>query len=124
MPNQKWSTETGRERCLWFGHTHLGAGDFRSVAADEMIHRVGWRKRADRGQHTKCIASEKDHISRMSGDARNLCVLDELDRIRATRVLRDARVRVIDVMIFIENDILQHRAEAQRLKNIRLAFRR
>ena len=60
----------------------------------------------------------------MAGDAGNLGVVNELDRIRAARVLRDARVGVIDHAIFIEHDVLQHGAEAQRLENIRLVLRR
>ena len=34
------------------------------------------------------------------------------------------RVGEVDVAIVIEHDVLQHRAEAQRLENVRLAFRR
>ena len=60
----------------------------------------------------------------MTGDTWNLGVLNELDRIRAARVLRDADVGVIDHSIFIEHDVLKHGAEAQRLENIRLVFRR
>ena len=60
----------------------------------------------------------------MSGDARDFRVLDELDGIGAARVLRDAGVGVIDVVIFIEHHVFQHRAEAQRLENVRLALRR
>ena len=50
--------------------------------------------------------------------------MNELDRIRAARVLRDARVGVIDVAVFIEHHVLQHRAEAQRLENVRLVLGR
>ena len=49
---------------------------------------------------------------------------DELDRIRAARVLRDARVGVIDAVIVIEHHVLEHRAEAQRLEDVRLALGR
>ena len=37
---------------------------------------------------------------------------------------RDAGVGEIDRAIFIEHDVLQHRAEPQRLEDIRLVFRR
>lgn len=60
----------------------------------------------------------------MSGNTRNLRVLDELDRVGAARVLSNADVCVIDHAIYIENDILQDRTETQRLENIRLTFRR
>ena len=124
MPDEKRPAEAGRERRLRLGHAHLGARDLGRVAADEVIHRVRRRERADRRQHAERVAGEKDHVGRMAGDAGDLRVLDELDRIRAARVLRDARVGVIDVAIFIEHDVLEHRAEAQRLKDVRLVFRR
>ena len=89
-----------------------------------MIHRVRRRERAHRRQHTKRIAREKNHIGRMTRDTGNLRVLNELDWICAAGVFRDARVGVIDVSIFIEHHVLEHGAEAQRLKNIRLVFRR
>ena len=60
----------------------------------------------------------------MAGDAGDLRVLDELDRIGAAGVLRDARVGVIDVVIFIEHHVLEHRAETQRLEDVRLALGR
>ena len=124
MPDEKWSAEAGRKCRLWLGHAHLGARDLGRVAADEVIHRMRRRERADRRQHAERIAGEKDYVGRMTGDAGNLRVLNELDRIRATSVLRDARVGVIDVAIFIEHDVLEHGAEAQRLENVRLVFRR
>ena len=124
MPNQERPAEARRERRLRLLHAHFGAGDLRGVTADEVIHCVRGRKRRDRRQHAEGVASKEDHIGRMTGHAGDLGVLNELDRIRAARVLRDARVGVIDDAIFIEHDVLQHGAEAQRLENIRLAFRR
>ena len=49
---------------------------------------------------------------------------DELDRIGAARVLRDARVGVVDAVVVVEHDVLQHRAEAERLEDVRLALGR
>src|SRR4030095_11942151 len=124
MPNQKWSAEARRERRLRFSNTHLGAGDFCGVAADEMIHRVRGRKRADGRQHTKGVAREKDNVGRMTGDTGNLRVLDKLYRVRASGILRDADVGVIDIAVLIEHNVLYHSAETQCLKNVRLAFGR
>src|SRR5690348_13745556 len=59
----------------------------------------------------------------MSGGARDLCVLNEINWICAPGVLSDACVGVIDVMILMEDDVLQDSAETQCLKNVRLAFR-
>ena len=51
-------------------------------------------------------------------------LLDELDRVGAARVLRDAGVGEVDGAVLFEHDVLQHRAEAQRLEDVRLVFRR
>ena len=88
-----------------------------------MIHRVRRRKCCYRRQHPECVAGKKDHISGVAGDTRNFCVLDELDRVSAARVLGNADVGVIDHPIDIEDEILQHRAKKQCLENVRLAFR-
>ena len=87
MPDQERAAEAGRERRLRLGHAHLGAGHLRGVAADEVIHRLRGRKRADRRQHAERVAGQEDHVGRMAGHAGNLGVVDELDRIGAARVL-------------------------------------
>src|SRR4030095_10423705 len=124
MPNEKRSAKTGRERRLWFGHSHLGARDLCSVAAYEMIHRVRWRKGSNRWQHAERIAREENHIGWMARDTGNFRVLNELNRICATSVLRDARVGVIDITILVEHHVFEHGAKAQSLKNIRLVLGR
>ena len=58
----------------------------------------------------------------MTRDTGDLRVLNELDRIRSTSVLRDACIGVIDIALFVEDDVLEYGAEPQRLKNVRLAF--
>src|SRR4030095_8244047 len=89
-----------------------------------MIHRVRWRKCGDRWQHTERIAREENHIGWMARDTRNFRVLNELNRICATSVFRDARVGVIDIAVFIEDDVLEHSTKPQSLENIRLVFGR
>src|SRR4030095_5024386 len=51
-------------------------------------------------------------------------VLNKLDRIRPTSVFRDARVGIIDIAVFIEDDVLEHSTKPQSLENIRLALGR
>ena len=75
VPDQERAAEAGRERGLRLGHAHLGAGDLRGVAADEVIHRLRGRERADRRQHAEGVAGEEDHVGRVAGDARDLRVL-------------------------------------------------
>src|SRR6478672_5813279 len=60
----------------------------------------------------------------MSCDTGNFRVLNKLDRVRPTSVFRDARVGIIDIAVFIEDDILEHSTKPQSLENIRLALRR
>ena len=124
MPDEERSAEARRECGLRLGDAHFGAGDFRGVAADEVIHRVRGRERAHRRQHAEGVAGEENHIGRMAGHAGDFRVLDELDRICAARVQRDAGVGVVHAVVFIEDHVFEHRAEAQRLENVRLALGR
>jgi hypothetical protein len=48
--------------------------------------------------------------------------LNKLDRIRSASVLRNACIGVIDISIVIKHHVLEHRAEAQRLKNVWFVF--
>src|SRR4029453_5031702 len=124
MPDEKRSAEAGRKCCLWLGHAHFGTRDLGGVATDEMIHRMRGRERADRREYAKRITCEENHIGRMSCDTGNFCVLNELDRIRSASVFRDARVGIIDIAVFIEDDVLEHSTKPQGLENIRLVFGR
>ena len=54
----------------------------------------------------------------MPRNARNLRILDELYRIGAAGVLGNADVCIIYQMVLIEHNVLEHRAEAERLENI------
>jgi hypothetical protein len=60
-------------------------------------------------------------FGRVPRAAADLRVLDELDGICPACVLSDVGVGVIDVMIFIEHHVLEHRAEAQHLEDVQLA---
>ena len=93
VPDEERAAEAGRERGLRLGHAHLGAGDLGGVAADEVVHRLRGRQRAHRRQHAEGVAGQEDDVGRVAGDARNLGVGDELDRVGAARVLGDARCR-------------------------------
>ena len=50
--------------------------------------------------------------------------MDEFDRVRAPGILRNAGVGVIDIAVVIEHNVLEHCAETQCLKNVRLALGR
>ncbi len=112
MPDEKRSTEARREGGLRLGDPHFGAGDFRGVAANKVIHRVRGRESAHWWKHAEGVTREENHIGWMAGHARDFSVLDELDRICAARVKRDAGVGVVDAMVFIEDHVFENRAEA------------
>src|SRR5580704_15959080 len=112
MPDEKRSTEARREGGLRLGDPHFGAGDFRGVAADKVIHRMRGRERAHRWEYAERVTREENHIGWMAGQTRDFSVLDELDRIRAARVERDARVGVVHAAVFIEHHVFEYRAKA------------
>ena len=99
MPDEERSPEAGTERGLWFRHTHLGAGNFGGVADDEVEHRLFGSQLRHRRQHSEGIASQKNHVAGMPGHARDLGVGHVADWVGSTRVLRDAGVVKIDVMM-------------------------
>jgi hypothetical protein len=88
------------------------------------MHRMRARERANRREHAERVARKENNIGRMAGHVRDFRVVDELDRIRAARVVRDARVGVVHAVVFIEHHVFEYRAKSQRLKNVRLALGR
>src|SRR5262249_6667155 len=87
MPHKERATKTGRKRCRGFFYSDLGAGYFRGIAADVMIHRLGRRERTDRWKHAERVAGQKNNIRRVACNAWNFRVLDEFYRISAASVL-------------------------------------
>ena len=124
MSDLEWAAETWRKRCGWFLYSYFRARDFRRVAAHEVIHCQVRAERTDWREHTEGITGQKNHVSRMSSHARDQAIADEIDGISAACVLRNARVGVIDAVVFFENNILQNRTETQSRKDIRLGFAR
>src|SRR5271165_510578 len=60
----------------------------------------------------------------MARNARNLRILDEFYRIGTAGVLGNADVCVIPQMVLIEHNVLEHRAETKRLKDLRFVLGR
>jgi hypothetical protein len=77
---------------------------------------------ANRGQNTKGITSQHNDIARLAvDDTRDLGIRDELDRISATRVLRDTDIVVIRSPIRRAiDDVLEDRAEPDSVKDLGL----
>ena len=77
----------------------------------------------ERRQHAECVAGEKDYVPRMSGDAGDLRVFDEFDRIRSAGVLGDAAVGVVDLaVVLVEDDVFEDAAETDGVEDLRLGF--
>src|SRR5690348_3070162 len=60
----------------------------------------------------------------MARNARNLGILDEFYRICAASVLSEADVRIVYQVVLIEHNVLEHRAETERLKDVRFVLGR
>ena len=125
MPDQERTAETRRERRFWFRHAHLRTRDFRGVTTDEVVFRLGPGESTDGRQDPKGVTRQKDHIPRVSGDARDLSVFDVFDRISASCILRDARVVKVDMPVsLVVNHVLQHGTKTQRIKDLRFRLAR
>ena len=124
MPDEKRRAKAGRERRLGLGDADLGAGHLGRVAADEVVHGLLGRQPAHRRQHAKGIARQEDDVRRMTADAGNLGVGNELDRVGGPRVFGQAGVVVVDVPRGrVDDRVFQHGAEADGVVNLRLASR-
>jgi hypothetical protein len=90
-----------------------------------VVARLLGREPADRGQDAERVAGEHDNVARLAVDgAGDLRVRDELDRVRAARVLRDRDVVVVrDARAGVVDDVLEDRAEADRVEDLRLLLR-
>ena len=74
-------------------------------------------------QHAEAVAREQDDVVRVAADGGQLGVGDVLQRVGAAGVLRDRDVVEVDLAILrVEDDILDDRAEADRVEDLRLAF--
>ncbi len=115
--------EAGAERRLRLGDAPFGAGDLRGVAGEEVIHRAGRRQPRDRRQHAERIRRQHDDVPRMSRLPGRQVVVDELDRIRAARVLGQRIVIQIErARRHVHLHVLEHRAESPR-RRVDLRFR-
>ena len=85
-------------------------GDLRGVTSQEVVRGLLRRELRNRGEHTERIACEHDDVLGLRLDeARDLRVRDELDRVRAARVLRDARIFVVGhACDRVVHDVLEH----------------
>src|SRR6187549_1963476 len=114
MPDQERCAETSAKRRHRLRYAHLSASHLGCVARNEVIHGLLRGESGDGRQDAEGIAGEKDNVGWMTSEARNFCVSNEVDGVGATRILRDACIVEINVMLPVfEHDILQHAAKSK-----------
>jgi len=122
VKHEEWCTEASRESGGWFGDAHLGSSNLSGVAGNEVIHSLLFAKLGDGWKHAEGIAGEEDDIGRVSRDTGNESVVDELDRVSSTGVLRERSVVEINVVVFVVHHIFEDSTIVERVVNIRLGF--
>src|SRR5437763_650931 len=85
---------------------------------------MAWAQTADRRQHAERVAGQEDDVGRVAGDAGDASVANELDRVGAAGVLRDARVGEIDGPVVPQGHVLQDGAEPECGEDVRLVLGR
>jgi hypothetical protein len=85
-----------------------------------------WRELAHGREHTKGVAREHDDVARLRVDrAGHTRAGDELDRVRAARVLRDRHIVIVrDAVLGVVHDVLEDRAKADRVEDLGLLLGR
>ncbi len=92
MQRDKRRPKTGTKLWCWFGNTTFSTGHFSRVAAQKVIHGLGFGQFADGGQDTKGIGREKKNVFGMTGNTRQVCIANMVDGIYSPRIFS---VRVI-----------------------------
>ena len=108
----------------WLWHAQLNPRDFSRVTTDEVIHRMRRRERAHGGEHAEGVAGQENHVGRVSRRAGDFGILNELYRISAAGIFRDARIGEVHVLVVVQDHVFQYGAKTQRLEDIRFAFGR
>ena len=123
VPNQKRRAKAGGKRWLRFGYACFCAGDFSGIAAHVVVHRLFRSQFTYRWKNAKRVANQENNVARMRSNARHLDVFDEFHRIRRTRVFGNGTVSIINnSRIRVVDNVLENRAESNRVINFRLAF--
>ena len=109
MQGEERLSKTGRERGLWFGDAIFCAGHLRSVAGNEVEHSLCGVEFGDWWQHTTSVAGEEDDVGWVAiGNARDLSVVDVLNRVSAASVLSKSGIFVVDFSgHVVKHNILQ-----------------
>ena len=126
VARQKRRARSRRRGGLRLDDADLGAGQLRGVAADEVVGSLLAGEPADRRQDAERVRGQEDDVLGRPGDAVRVGIADEVQRVRAPRVLGDPLgVQVEGPGHGVEVDVLQDRPELlRRGEDVGLVHRR
>ena len=90
----------------------LGSGDLGGVSGNEVVGGLFWRESGNGWKHAKSVAGQENDVLRVTSPRVSRAVVDEFDRVGATRVLRLAGVVEVRHAGVVEDDVFQDRTEA------------
>ena len=119
---QEGRTEAGGELGDWLlAHAGLGACELRCISREEVIHGLLRCKTRYGRQDAKGIGGQEHYIARMASDARDDSVLDVIHRVGGAGVFCETNVSEVGLAGGgVEDDVLQHRAKANGVVDLRL----
>mmetsp|Transcript_74572 Transcript_74572/g.215483 ORF Transcript_74572/g.215483 Transcript_74572/m.215483 type:complete len:225 (-) Transcript_74572:1107-1781(-) len=122
VPHQERRAETSGEGGFRLLHALLGARDLGRVPGDEVVHHLLLRQLGDRRQDPEGVAGKEDDLLRLVLDLRrDPCIRDEAQGVGYPRVLRDRNVVKVHLPgALVEDDVLQHGAEADGVEDLGL----
>ncbi|KAL2286875.1 hypothetical protein FJTKL_06400 [Diaporthe vaccinii] len=122
VQSQERLGKAGREGGLWFGDTILSTSHLGSVTRDEVEHDLVPVQLGDWWQHTACVTGEQNDVAGVAWrQTWDLGVLDVLNGVGTASVFRQSGVIVVDQSgIWVEDDVLENRAELDGTEDIGL----
>ena len=97
---------------MWLLDAHLGSGHLGGVSGDEVVGGLLRREAGDGWQHAKGVAGQENDVLRVPSLRVRGAVVDEFNRVGASRVLRLAGVVEVGNTGLVEDDVLQDRTKA------------
>ena len=120
VERQERLSEARRERRLRLIHAVFSTSHLGSVARNEVEHGLLLGKFRNGWKYAASVASQEHDVCWVTlGEAGNLCIVDELDRIGAASVFRKSCVVVVNNSSDrVEDGIFQNRAELDGVEDV------
>mmetsp|Transcript_5550 Transcript_5550/g.10467 ORF Transcript_5550/g.10467 Transcript_5550/m.10467 type:complete len:280 (+) Transcript_5550:706-1545(+) len=121
MHDQEGSSEAGGEGGLRLGDAFLRARHLGCVPTHKVVHGLAAGQLAHRRQHPVGVAAEHDDVGGVRPEAGHARVGDEVDGVSGPCVFSHGAVREVHLpRVFGEDDVLQHRPEANSIVDLGL----